>query len=78
MTNTKKILIVDDDDTLRETLKELASKRAYGFIVAGVTLISFTSYGAQAFTASFFAFAATNPPDKGVNPLNVGRHCPHQ
>ena len=45
------------DDTapsFREALKELAGKRAYWCVVGGVTLKSFASYGALAFTGSFF------------------------
>ena len=37
-----------------EALKELAGKRAYWCVVGGVTLKSFASYGALAFTGSFF------------------------
>ncbi|RAK56395.1 MFS transporter [Phenylobacterium soli] len=40
--------------SLRDTLRELAGKRAYWRMVAGVTLQAFISYGALAFTASFF------------------------
>ena len=45
------------DDTapsFREALKELSGKRAYWCVVGGVTLKSFASYGALAFTGSFF------------------------
>ena len=40
--------------SFRETLRELAGKRAYWRMTAGVTLQAFISYGALAFTASFF------------------------
>jgi MFS family permease len=40
--------------SLRATLKELAGKRAYWRMTAGVTLQAFISYGALAFMASFF------------------------
>lgn len=38
----------------RDALKEIASKRAYRLIVAGVTVKAFISYGSLAFMASFF------------------------
>jgi MFS family permease len=37
-----------------ETMRELAGKRAYWRVVGGVTIKSFASYGALAFTGSFF------------------------
>jgi MFS family permease len=40
--------------TFRDALKELAGKRAYWMVLWGVTLKSFMSYGALAFTGSFF------------------------
>jgi predicted MFS family arabinose efflux permease len=40
--------------TFREAMAELMGKRAYWFVVGGVTLKSFASYGALAFTGSFF------------------------
>jgi MFS family permease len=40
--------------SLRDTLRELAGKRAYWRMTAGVSLQAFVSYGALAFTASFF------------------------
>jgi len=49
--------VVAADDTapsFREALEELSRKRAYWCVVGGVTLKSFASYGALAFTGSFF------------------------
>jgi len=40
--------------SFREALQELSGKRAYWCVVGGVTLKSFASYGALAFTGSFF------------------------
>jgi predicted MFS family arabinose efflux permease len=40
--------------TFREALKELAGKRAYWRIVGGITIKSFASYGALAFSGSYF------------------------
>jgi len=44
----------DGVPSFREALKELAGKRTYWRVVGGVTLKSFASYGALAFTGSFF------------------------
>jgi predicted MFS family arabinose efflux permease len=40
--------------SFREALRELSGKRAYWRMVGGVTLQAFVSYGALAFTGSFF------------------------
>ncbi|MGH6908652.1 MAG: spinster family MFS transporter [Phenylobacterium sp.] len=44
----------DGVPSLREALKELSGKRTYWRVVGGVTIKSFASYGALAFTGSFF------------------------
>ena len=44
----------DGVPSFREALKELAGKRTYWRVVGGVTIKSFASYGALAFTGSFF------------------------
>lgn len=44
----------DGVPSFREALKELSGKRAYWRVVGGVTIKSFASYGALAFTGSFF------------------------
>lgn len=44
----------DGVPSFREAMQELAGKRTYWRVVAGVTLKSFASYGALAFTGSFF------------------------
>lgn len=44
----------DGVPSFREALKELAGKRTYWRVVGGITIKSFASYGAGAFTASFF------------------------
>jgi predicted MFS family arabinose efflux permease len=44
----------DTTPSFREALTELSGKRAYWHVVGGVTLKSFASYGALAFTGSFF------------------------
>ncbi|MET0274385.1 MAG: MFS transporter [Phenylobacterium sp.] len=50
-----KVAAADDTTpSFREALTELSGKRAYWFVVGGVTLKSFASYGALAFTGSFF------------------------
>lgn len=43
-----------DAPTLRDAIAELAGKRTYWRVVGGVTIKSFASYGAVAFTGSFF------------------------
>ena len=40
--------------SFRDALRELAGKRAYWFMLSGITLKSFMSYGALAFFGSFF------------------------
>ena len=40
--------------TFRETLRELARKRAYWILISAVTIKAFVSYGATAFMGSFF------------------------
>jgi MFS family permease len=44
----------DGVPSFREALAELAGKRTYWRVVGGVTIKSFASYGALAFTGSFF------------------------
>jgi len=44
----------DGAPSFREALAELAGKRTYWRVVGGVTIKSFASYGALAFTGSFF------------------------
>lgn len=43
-----------DRPSFRDALRELAGKRAYWFMLSGITVKSFMSYGALAFFASFF------------------------
>lgn len=50
-----KVAHADDGvPSFREAMKELAGKRTYWRVVGGVTIKSFASYGALAFTGSFF------------------------
>jgi predicted MFS family arabinose efflux permease len=44
----------EDIPSVRDALREIARKRTYWRVVGGITIKSFASYGAGAFTASFF------------------------